>query len=48
MSATPKRFGDPDGTKRLLDYFGGVVHSFTLIDAIAAGRCVGTPTTSTP
>lgn len=38
LSATPKRFGDPEGTNRLLDYFGGVADSFTLADAIAAGR----------
>ncbi len=38
LSATPKRFGDPEGTERLLGYFGGVVHSFFLADAIAAGR----------
>lgn len=38
LSATPRRFGDPEGTARLLGYFGGVVHSFTLEDAMAAGQ----------
>jgi len=38
LSATPKRFGDPEGTNRLLAYFEGIAHSFTLADAIAAGR----------
>ena len=38
LSATPKRFGDPEGTDRLLAYFEGIAHSFTLADAIVAGR----------
>lgn len=39
LSATPERFGDPDGTQALLDYFGGIVEPpFTLSDAIKSGR----------
>lgn len=39
LSATPQRFGDPVGTARLFDYFGGIVGArVTLADAIAAGR----------
>ena len=41
LSATPQRYGDPEGTRALLDYFGGVVPPpFTLADAVAAGRLV--------
>ena len=41
LSATPHRFGDPQGTQALLDYFGPVVQPpFTLQDAISAGRLV--------
>lgn len=39
LSATPERFGDPDGTAALMAYFNGVVGKpFTLADAMAAGR----------
>jgi len=38
LSATPKRYGDPEGTEKLLEYFGGVVDVVTLADAIEAGR----------
>jgi len=39
LSATPHRYGDPEGTKRILDYFDGIIEPpFTLADAIAAGR----------
>lgn len=39
LSATPERSGDPDGTKRILKYFDGIVPpDFTLADAIAARR----------
>jgi superfamily II DNA or RNA helicase len=35
LSATPRRAGDPEGTQRILDYFGGIVPPpFTLRDAI--------------
>jgi superfamily II DNA or RNA helicase len=38
LSATPRRAGDPSGTDRLLEYFGGIVPPpFTLKDAIEAG-----------
>lgn len=41
LSATPERYGDPEGTAALMSYFGGVVPPpFTLADAIAAGRLV--------
>lgn len=41
LSATPKRYGDPEGTQKVLDYFGGVVPPpITLQDAIKAGRLV--------
>lgn len=41
LSATPTRFGDPDGTHRVLNYFGGILEPIvTLPDAIAAGRLV--------
>lgn len=38
LSATPKRYGDPDGTNRLIDYFGGIIDTVTLAEAIEAGR----------
>lgn len=35
LSATPIRYGDPEGTKAIMDYFGGVVEPiYTLQDAI--------------
>lgn len=41
LSATPTRFGDPEGTFRMFDYFGAVVQPvFTLNDAIKSGRLV--------
>jgi superfamily II DNA or RNA helicase len=41
LSATPTRYGDPEGTARILDYFGGVVPPpITLLDAIENGRLV--------
>lgn len=41
LSATPQRFGDPEGTARLFAYFGNVVPPpITLMDAVAAGRLV--------
>ena len=41
LSATPKRYGDPDGTTKIFDYFGAVVPPrITLPDAVAAGRLV--------
>ena len=41
LSATPVRYGDPEGTKRIFDYFEGIVPPpITLTDAIKAGRLV--------
>ena len=41
LSATPVRYGDPGGTERIFDYFGGVVPPpMTLMDAVEAGRLV--------
>ncbi len=41
LSATPKRYGDEAGTKKILEYFGGIVKPpFTLIDAINSNRLV--------
>lgn len=41
LSATPTRYGDPEGTKKIFDYFNGVVPPvITLSDAIKAGRLV--------
>ena len=41
LSATPIRYGDPEGTRQILEYFGGVIPPpITLADAIEAGRLV--------
>jgi superfamily II DNA or RNA helicase len=41
LSATPIRYGDPEGTARIMAYFNGVIPPpFTLEDAIKAGRLV--------
>lgn len=41
LSATPKRYGDPEGTARIFGYFGPVVPPrFTLNDAIRSKRLV--------
>ena len=41
LSATPERYGDPEGTRRLFEYFGPVIKPIvTLSDAIKAGRLV--------
>lgn len=41
LSATPRRYGDPEGTARVFNYFGPVVPPpITLQDAIRAGRLV--------
>jgi len=41
LSATPKRYGDPEGTAKLFAYFGSIVPpSITLIDAVNSGRLV--------
>lgn len=41
LSATPQRYGDPEGTAKIFDYFGPVVPPpITLADAVASGRLV--------
>lgn len=41
LSATPRRYGDPDGTARVFGRFGPVIEpKITLQDAIRAGRLV--------
>lgn len=41
LSATPTRYGDPEGTQKIFDRFGPVIPPpITLQDAIAAGRLV--------
>jgi superfamily II DNA or RNA helicase len=41
LSATPERYGDPDGTDKILAYFQAILQPvFTLEDAIRAGRLV--------
>lgn len=41
LSATPTRYGDPDGTQKMFEYFGGLVPpKVTLVDAINSGRLV--------
>lgn len=38
LSATPKRYGDPEGTQAMIQYFGGIIEPpFTLQDAIKTG-----------
>lgn len=38
LSATPRRYGDPEGTSALFEYFGGLIPPpFTLEDAINSG-----------
>ncbi len=41
LSATPKRYGDPEGTSSMFGYFGAIVPpAITLQDAVNAGRLV--------
>ena len=41
LSATPKRFGDEEGTLNILGYFGPIIEPpFSLYDAISCGRLV--------
>ena len=37
LSATPERYFDDEGTKNILDFFGGIVYKFDLDDAIRLG-----------
>jgi superfamily II DNA or RNA helicase len=39
LSATPHRYGDPEGSNKIMEYFNGIVQPpFTLSDAIDSGR----------
>lgn len=41
LSATPQRYGDPEGTHKIFEYFGSVVPPIiTLSDAVKSGRLV--------
>ncbi|MDB3856395.1 DEAD/DEAH box helicase family protein [Halieaceae bacterium] len=41
LSATPRRYGDPEGTAKILSYFGNIVDPpYTLVDAINDDRLV--------
>jgi len=41
LSATPERYGDPDGTDRIMHYFGPILEpEFDLASAIRVGRLV--------
>ncbi len=41
LSATPQRYGDPEGTAKIFEFFGAVVPPpITLADAVATGRLV--------
>lgn len=41
LSATPERYGDPDGTRQIFGYFDGIIPPpITLMDAVRAGRLV--------
>ena len=37
LSATPERVNDPIGSRRMLEYFGGIVDTYTLKDALDDG-----------
>lgn len=41
LSATPERFGDPQGTDKLFEFFEGIIQpEISLADAVASGRLV--------
>jgi superfamily II DNA or RNA helicase len=41
LSATPQRYGDPEGTAKIIEYFGKIIEPvFTLVDAIKGKRLV--------
>jgi superfamily II DNA or RNA helicase len=40
LSATPKRHNDPKGTKAIEDYFGPIIHEYSIFDAIKDGFLV--------
>jgi superfamily II DNA or RNA helicase len=37
LSATPERANDPEGTRAVFEYFGGIVHRYSLKDALDDG-----------
>lgn len=37
LSATPEKWMDPEGTRRIVDYFGQIVHRYGLKEALADG-----------
>jgi len=37
LSATPERANDPDGTRAVFDYSGGIIHRYSLKDALDDG-----------
>lgn len=37
LSATPERANDPEGTRAVTDYFGGIVHRYSIKDALDDG-----------
>ena len=43
LSATPERFYDPDGTKRITDFFGNIVYTFCLKSAQKQPKLPGPP-----
>lgn len=45
LSATPSRWFDDDGTKRIMDYFGGVIYTFGIHEAL---NCIDPQTGLTP
>ena len=38
LSATPNRWHDEDGTSRIMDYFGGVVYTFGIHEALKSRK----------
>lgn len=40
LSATPQRYGDPDGTAAIMTFFGGIVHTVNLAQAVSRGLLV--------
>jgi superfamily II DNA or RNA helicase len=40
LSATPQRYGDPDGTSSIMEFFGGIVHTVNLAQAVGRGLLV--------
>lgn len=40
LSATPQRYGDSEGTAAIMNFFGGIVHTVSLAQAVARGLLV--------